>query len=149
MPWNCGAGEDSWEFPGQTSQSQRKSILNTWKDWCWIWNSSTLVIWCKQLTHWKVPDAGKDWGQKEKRVSEDEMTGWHHWYNEHELAKILGDDEGHEAWKAAIHGVARVGHNWMTEQQQPSTFSSVKMPNFLLLESSNDCKILIYSSLQN
>jgi len=63
--------------------------------------------------------------------------------------KILGDDEGHEAWKAAIRGVARVGHNWMTEQQKQSTFSSVKMPNFLLLESSNDCKILIYSSLQN
>ena len=24
------------------------------------------------------PDAGKDRGQKEKRVSEDEMVGWHH-----------------------------------------------------------------------
>ena len=26
----------------------------------------------------KDPDAGKDWGQKEKRASEDEMAGWHH-----------------------------------------------------------------------
>jgi len=26
----------------------------------------------------KVSDAGKDQGQKEKRVSEDEMDGWHH-----------------------------------------------------------------------
>ena len=26
----------------------------------------------------KVPDAGKDRGQKEKRVSEGEMAGWHH-----------------------------------------------------------------------
>ena len=26
----------------------------------------------------KVPDAGKDQGQKEKRASEDEMAGWHH-----------------------------------------------------------------------
>ena len=26
----------------------------------------------------KVPDAGKDRGQKEKRASENEMTGWHH-----------------------------------------------------------------------
>ena len=26
----------------------------------------------------KVPDAGKDRGQKEKRASEDEMVGWHH-----------------------------------------------------------------------
>ena len=41
----------------------------------------------------KVPDAGKDWGQK-KRVSEDEMVGWHHWCNGLELGQTLGDDEG-------------------------------------------------------
>ena len=33
----------------------------------------------------KVPNAGKDWGQKEKRVSEDEMVEWHHWLNGHEF----------------------------------------------------------------
>ena len=40
----------------------------------------------------KVPDAGKDWGKKEKRVSEDEMAGWQHWCNEHEcrLAAVRG-----------------------------------------------------------
>ena len=27
----------------------------------------------------KVPDAGRDWGQEEKRVLEDEMGRWHHW----------------------------------------------------------------------
>ena len=47
----------------------------------------------KQLTE-KAPDAGKVWGQKEKRESEDEMTGWYHWYNEHELGQTLGDGEG-------------------------------------------------------
>ena len=26
-----------------------------WKEWCWSWNSSTLSIWCKELTHWKRP----------------------------------------------------------------------------------------------
>ena len=26
-----------------------------WKDWCWSWNSSTLVTWCEELTHWKRP----------------------------------------------------------------------------------------------
>ena len=36
---------------------------------------------------WKVADAGKDWGQKEKKVSEDEMVGWHHQCNEHELGQ--------------------------------------------------------------
>ena len=27
---------------------------------------------------WKDPDAGKDWGQEEKGMTEDEMVGWHH-----------------------------------------------------------------------
>ena len=36
---------------------------------------------------------GKDRGQKEKRVSEDEMAGWHHQCNEHELRQTLGDGE--------------------------------------------------------
>ena len=40
------------------------------------------------------PDAGKDWGQKEKRASEDEMAGWHHWCNGHELGQPSGDGEG-------------------------------------------------------
>ena len=32
------------------------SVLNMhWKDWCWSWNSKTLVIWCEELTHWKKP----------------------------------------------------------------------------------------------
>ena len=27
----------------------------SWKDWCWNWSSSILVIWCEQMTHWKSP----------------------------------------------------------------------------------------------
>ena len=42
----------------------------------------------------KDPDAGKNWGQ-EKRESEDEMAGWHHWCKAHELGQTLGDGEGH------------------------------------------------------
>ena len=42
----------------------------------------------------KVPDAGKDWGQKEKKASEDEMTGWLHQCNGHELGQTWGDGEG-------------------------------------------------------
>ena len=42
----------------------------------------------------KVPDSGKDWGQKEKRASEDEMAGRHHGCNEHELGQTLRDGEG-------------------------------------------------------
>ena len=37
-----------------------------WKDRCWSWNSSILVNWYKKLTHWKVPDAGKDEGRRRR-----------------------------------------------------------------------------------
>ena len=42
----------------------------------------------------KDPDAGKDWGQEEKGMTEDEMVGWHHWLNEYEFEKVLEDREG-------------------------------------------------------
>ena len=40
------------------------------------------------------PDAGKDRGQEEKRVTEDEMVGWHHRLNGHEFEQTPGDSEG-------------------------------------------------------
>ena len=40
------------------------------------------------------PDAGKDWRQKEKRATEDEIVGWHHWFNGHELGRTPGNGEG-------------------------------------------------------
>ena len=42
----------------------------------------------EELFIWKDPDAGKDWGQEEKGKTEDEMVGWHHWLNGHELGEI-------------------------------------------------------------
>ena len=40
------------------------------------------------------PDAGKDWGQEEKGMTEDEMVRWHHRLIGHEFEQILGDGEG-------------------------------------------------------
>ena len=42
----------------------------------------------------KAPDAGRDWGQEEKGMAEDEMVGWHHRLNGHEFGWTLGDSEG-------------------------------------------------------
>ena len=42
----------------------------------------------------KDPDAGKDWGQEEKGVTEDGMVEWHHRLNGHEFQQTLGDSEG-------------------------------------------------------
>ena len=42
----------------------------------------------------KDPDAGKDWAQKEKGMTEDKMVSWHHWLNGHEFEQALEDGEG-------------------------------------------------------
>ena len=42
----------------------------------------------------KDRDAGKDWGQEEKGVTENEMVEWHHRINRHEFEKIQGNSEG-------------------------------------------------------
>ena len=39
-------------------------------------------------------DAGKDWRQEEKGTTEDEMTGWHHWLDGHELEQAPGVGDG-------------------------------------------------------
>ena len=44
----------------------------------------------------KDPDAGKDWGQEEKGLIEDEMIGWHHRLSVHEFEQTLGNSEGQE-----------------------------------------------------
>ena len=57
--------------------------------------SSTPILWpadVKSQLIKKDPDAGKDWRQKEKETTEDEMVGWHHQLNGHEFEQI--DDEG-------------------------------------------------------
>ena len=59
----------------------------------WSWSSNT---WPPGENGWligKHPDVGKDWRQKEKRATEDEMVGWHHQFNRHELGKTPGDSE--------------------------------------------------------
>ena len=54
------------------------------------------ILWPPDVKSWlieKDPDAGKDW-REEKRTTEDEMVGWHHWLSGHELEQTLGDSEG-------------------------------------------------------
>ena len=48
----------------------------------------------------------RDWGQEEKRTTEDEMAGWHHRLGM-SLSKLQELVMDREAWRAAIHGVAK------------------------------------------
>ena len=44
----------------------------------------------------KDANAGKDWEKKEKGATEDEMVGWHHRFNGHELRQTLRDSKGQQ-----------------------------------------------------
>ena len=53
--------------------------------------AETLILWSPDAKNWltgKEPDAGKDWRQEEKGMTEDEMVGWYHWLNGHELEQL-------------------------------------------------------------
>ena len=55
------------------------------------------ILWPPDVKNWlieKDPDAGKNWKQEEKGMTEDEIVGWHHQLNGHEFEQALGDDEG-------------------------------------------------------
>ena len=46
-----------------------------------------------KIKYFKKKRARKDWGQKEKRQTEDQMVGWHYWLNGH-LEQAPGDGAG-------------------------------------------------------
>ena len=63
----------------------------------------TLILGPPDVKNWptgKDPDAGKDWWQEEKGMTEDEMVGWHHQLNGHEFEQVpgVGDGQGSLAW---------------------------------------------------
>ena len=64
-------GNQSWIFTGRTDAEAEASIL-----------------WPPDVKNWligKDPNAGKDWRQEEKGMTDDEMVGWHHWLDGHEF----------------------------------------------------------------
>ena len=63
----------------------------------------------------KNPDAGKDWRQKAKGMTEDKMAGWHHCLNWYEFEQATGDSEGQGSW--ACSSPRDCKHMDVTEQQ--------------------------------
>ena len=86
-------GNQSWIFIGRTDAE-----------------AETPILWPPHAKSWfigKDPDAGRDWGQEEKGMMEDEMAGWHHWLDGQGFGETLGVGGGQEAWRVVIHGVAK------------------------------------------
>ena len=104
MLLNCGVGEDSWE--SWTARRSNQSIL---KEISLEYSLEGLMLKlklqsfatsCDNWLIWKDPDAGKDWRWEEKRMTGDEMVGWHHWLDGHEFEQApgVGDGQGSLAW---------------------------------------------------
>ena len=87
-------GNQTWIFIGKTDSE-----------------AETTIIWPSDAKNWligKDPDSGKDWGQEEKEMTEDDMVGWHHWSAmDMSLSKLWLLVMDRESWQAAIHGVTK------------------------------------------
>ena len=62
------------------------------------------ILWPPDPKNWllrKDPNAGKDWRQEEKGMTEDEMFGWHHQLNGYEFEQELV--MGRKVWHATVH----------------------------------------------
>ena len=67
-------GNQSWIFIGRTDAG-----------------AETLILWPPDVKNWlieKDPDAGKDWKQKKKGTTEDDMFGWYHQLDDLSLSKL-------------------------------------------------------------
>ena len=95
MLLNCGVGEGSWESQPVHSKGNQSWIEIGRTDA----EAEIPILWPPDAKNWlikKDPDAGKDWRQEEKGMTEDEMVGWHHRLNgrEFEQAPGAGDRQG-------------------------------------------------------
>ena len=124
MSLNYGAKRRLLRVPW-TARRSNQSILREinheylWKDWCWRWNSSILVIECEQLTHWKSP-----WCWERLRAGGKEgVRGWNGWMAS--LMQWTWTWANFGSWWGTERpgvlqsmGLQRVGHDWVTVQQQ-------------------------------
>ena len=94
-------GDQSWVFIGRTDVGAETPLL---------WPPDT-----KSWLIWKDPHDGKDWGQEEKGMTEDEIVGCHHWLNGHEFGYTLEVGDGQGGLSCCDSWGCKVGHDWVTE----------------------------------
>ena len=94
MLLNYGVEEDSWESLGLHRDPTHQS-------WVFIGRTDAeaeiTILWPPDEKNWligKDPDAGEDWRQEEKGMTEDEVVWWHHQLGGHEFEQASGVGDG-------------------------------------------------------
>ena len=85
----------------RSNQSILKMFIGTHQSWVFFGRTDaeaeTPILWPPDVKSWligKDPDAGRDWGLKQKGTTEDEIGGWHHWLDGHEFEWTPGVGDG-------------------------------------------------------
>ena len=132
-------GDQSWVFTGSTDVETETPIL-------WPPDAKSWLI-------WKDPDAGKDWGQEEKGMTEDEMVGWYHRLNGHEFRWTPGGGDGQGGLACCDSWVAKTRTrlsdwtelNWMPGKAKCTV--SVTILRYTVVLFCGFCVLLKYSRL--
>ena len=80
--------------------------------------AETPILWPPHAKSWLIGkdlDAGRDWGQEDKGMTEDEMAGWHHQLDAPEFGWTPGAGDGQGGLACYDSDLQRVGHDWATE----------------------------------
>ena len=102
--------------------------------------AETPIFWPPDVKSWligKDSDPGRDWGQEEKGMTENEMTGWHHQLNGHEFGWTPG--VGVEPLNCTDWSFQRCDHNeqpWKIDILSPNRASSRFF--FFVIETNKD-----------
>ena len=94
-------GDQPWDFFGRNDAK-----------------AETPILWPPHAKNWLIGkdlDAGRDWGQEEKGMTEDEMAGWYHWLDTHEFGWTLGVGDGQGGLTCCDSWGRSAGHDWATE----------------------------------
>ena len=87
-------------------------------------------FWPLDVKNWligKDSDAGKDWRQEEKGMTEDEMVGWHHQLDGHEFEQAPGVGDGQVSLACCSPWGCRTRHDWATELTESMQYQKWKL----------------------
>ena len=116
-------GDQSWDFFGRNDAKAETPVLWPPHAKCWLIGEDS--------------DAGRDWGQEEKGMTEDKKAGWHHWLDGREAGWTpgVGDGQGGlaccDSWGHKESDTTEL-LNW-TELNKKTWFGLWKVATWLVL----------------